>query len=175
MNTNYLFFAILIFIVLFIIFRFFLSDYKNYKYSNPIIIPNTISIDSSEFSYPAKKIFRSIDQKHGLEYTYAFWLNINNVTSTGSNPDNVFVKGMKSGTIPTISTPTPTPTPACYSDYTIQGPGVWVQKDGHQAQLVIATNTYIPQNCSSSSYKTQEDCPLDYCNWVSDSGTCVQQ
>ena len=133
MNINYLFFGILVFFVIFIIFRFFLIDYKNYNYSNPLLIPNTVDISKGSITYSRKKFFRSLDQKNGIEYTYAFWLYIKPFSS--EKPFNVFVKGI------------PNDNPNCYNKYDIQSPGVWVQKSGNEAKLIVSTNIF----CSDSS------------------------
>ena len=153
MNTNNLFFLILLFLILFIMFRFILADYNSMKSSNLVIVRNTISISNLNNK---TRILRSQDKKGGLEYTYSFWLFINGSLLRDGEKYNVFLKGSENDcTEGEISS--------------IQSPGVWVEKSSNQAKLLIYTNLYLPDDCPDND--SIEKCP-DYCEWNTDSKEC---
>lgn len=152
METNYIFFIILLVLIIFIIFRFVLADYNNMKLTNPVIVPNTIEISKRT---PNVRIYRSQDKMGGLEFTYTFWLWINGNSLNEGQKNNVFLKGANA--------------PNC-NDINIQSPGVWIEKSSNQAKMIIYTNLYLPDNCSDFDGDIIK-CPK-YCSWNKENNKC---
>ena len=54
-------------------------DYLEYKKLNPYLIEHIQQIGNADNVIPSNMIRKSIDQKNGMEFTYAFWFNIDAV------------------------------------------------------------------------------------------------
>lgn len=80
---------ILVVLILFSIFRYIYLDYSTYQKDNPYLVEYDKSI-SSLTNISNNKINVSEDQRGGLEFTYAFWLNLND-----TDDKIIFRKGNK--------------------------------------------------------------------------------
>lgn len=87
----YILFLVIIIFVLFILFRYFSNDYVQYKRQNPYLI-NGLSPFLEYKRIPNSKITKSIDRRNGIEFTYTFWLKINNFPN---DKKTIFYKGNK--------------------------------------------------------------------------------
>ena len=81
---------ILVVLILFSIFRYIYLDYATYNKNNPYLVEYEKNINElTEISN--SKINVSEDQRNGLEFTYAFWLNISSIDN--STNSFLFKKG----------------------------------------------------------------------------------
>lgn len=85
----YILFLVIIIFVLFILFRYFSNDYVQYKRQNPYLI-NGLSPFLEYKRISNSKIRKSIDRRNGIEFSYTFWLKINNFPN---DTETIFYKG----------------------------------------------------------------------------------
>jgi hypothetical protein len=77
---------ILVVLILFSIFRYIYLDYATYNKNNPYLVEYEKNINELT-DISNSKINVSEDQRNGLEFTYAFWLNISSIDTS----DNSFL------------------------------------------------------------------------------------
>jgi len=117
---NILLIIVIIIIVVYLFIRIGFSV-SNFHSDSPYIIEDTV-LGTNSRSFPASKLLRSYDQKFGLEFSYTFWLYIDENTFNNSNKwHHVFHKGSCNG-VP------------------LQAPGVWIYPS--ENKLAINMNTY---------------------------------
>jgi len=110
--------VIIIIIYLFVRLGYSVSNYQN---DSPFIVEDTIQGTTAKSS-PGSKLLRSYDQKFGLEFSYTFWLYIDENTFNNSGKwHHVFHKG-NSSAVP------------------LQAPGVWIYPN--ENKLAVNMNTY---------------------------------
>ena len=139
-TSNYLITILLILVIVIILIYLFVRlgySVKNYQNDSPYIIEETIQ-GSNAMYFPGSKLLRSYDQPFGLEFSYSFWIYINDTTfNNTSKMHHIFHKG-NSSSVP------------------LQAPGVWIYPN--ENKLAIYMNTYnnvaskcdvgnIPMNC----------------------------
>ena len=134
---------VLVILVSFFIFRYLSNDYLEYKKLNPYLIeyPKQISQTSK---IKAHKIRRSVDQHHGMEFTYAFWLKIK-PSITGIK--TIFTKGNNTG----------------------ECPGVHISKNMTQNDntMDLIVNMNVWQNIPDcDKYNKEEHCKYNNCKWI---------
>jgi len=109
---------LIIIVYLFVRLGFSVSSYRN---DSPYIVEDTVQGTNAR-SYAGSKLLRSYDQKFGLEFSYTFWLYIDENTFNNSGKwHHVFHKG-NSSAVP------------------LQAPGVWIYPN--ENKLAINMNTY---------------------------------
>lgn len=114
---------LIVVVVIIIIYLFIRLGYSvaNYQSDAPYIVEDTI-IGSSAKNFPGSKLLRSYDRQFGLEFSYTFWLYIDENTFNNSGKwHHVFHKG-NSSAVP------------------LQAPGVWIYPN--ENKLAINMNTY---------------------------------
>lgn len=120
-NTFITLFLILVIIIiityLFVRLGFSVMNYQN---DAPYIVEDTIT-GTTAMSYPGSKLLRSFDKKQGLEFSYTFWLYVDDHTFDSNKWHHIFHKGSSSAT-------------------PLQAPGVWLYPS--ENKLAINMNTY---------------------------------
>jgi hypothetical protein len=147
-NHIYFLTVILVILVCFFIFRYLSIDYLQYKKSNPYLIEHTRRIDNGIQAINTNEIRKSIDQHHGIEFTYAFWFKIDSVSDDKRH--NILLKGSE----------------------TEQCPGIYVTKDRTKIDNSINDNTLMlqidmsifnnPPDCDNYN---ESDCKSNLCKW----------
>lgn len=137
-------------IILYYVISTVRNQYNQTAMSEPWLVENTKDA-SNQLLVPGKKIPRSTDGQYGIEYTYAFWLYIdewdNNSRFVVENPDgnrvslsHILHKG------DSIANPN-------------QSPGIWLQQVDNDLRLVAKMNTFHKvDGC------TGESCYLETCS-----------
>ena len=140
--------------VLVVILYFVVSTIRN-QYTQTVTgepwLVETTKTGSDQLVVPGKVIPRSVDSQYGIEYTYSFWMYIdewdNNSRYVVTNPDgskvslaHILHKG------DSIANPN-------------QGPGIWLKQVGNDLRLVAKINTFnkVPE-CKG------EACYLETCS-----------
>ena len=115
-------FLLIIVVVIIITYLFVRLGYSviNYQNDAPYIIEDTVT-GTTAISYPGSRLLRSYDQKFGLEFSYTFWIYIDENTFNSKKWHHVFHKGNSSAT-------------------PLQAPGVWIYPS--ENKLAINMNTY---------------------------------
>lgn len=137
--------VIIIIVYLFVRLGYSVSNYQN---DSPYIVEDTIQGTTAK-SFAGSKLLRSYDQKFGLEFSYTFWLYIDENTFNNSGKwHHVFHKG-NSSAVP------------------LQAPGVWIYPN--ENKLAINMNTYNNVKVSCDV----DNLPLN--KWFFVAITCVGQ
>jgi len=122
-SNSFLYILLIIVILIIIIYLFVRLGYsvKNYQNDSPYIVEDTI-IGTNAKSFSGSRLLRSYDQKFGLEFSYSFWIYLDEITFNNSGKwHHVFHKG-NSSAVP------------------LQAPGVWIYPN--ENKLAINMNTY---------------------------------
>jgi len=128
---NSLITILLIIVILVIVTYLFVRlgfSIKNYHNDAPYIIEDTVQGTVAK-SFPATRFLRSYDQKFGLEFSYSFWLYIDENTFANSGKwHHVFHKGSCSG-VP------------------LQAPGVWIYPNENKLAINMNTFNKVKASC----------------------------
>lgn len=138
----YLLTVVLIILVCFFMFRFISRDYLEYKKLNPYLIEHIQQIGNADNVIPSNMIRKSIDQKNGMEFTYAFWFNIDAVKD--GERMNILKKGNND----------------C--------PGIYVSTNSsnHDNTMNIEIDlTVWPNKTSCEQYNKEKECVLNNCKY----------
>ena len=152
-NHIYFLTVILVILVCFFLFRYLSNDYLEYRKLNPYLIEHEKQIGNvGEITNSKYMIRKSIDQHHGMEFTYAFWFKIDAVHDKTTRY-NILSKGNE--------------TNVC--------PGVYIMNDSENNNT-IALHVDIsiwPNKHKCDKYTSSEkdihgvntDCVNNLCNW----------
>lgn len=122
-SSNSLITLFLIVVIIIVITYLFIRlgySIMNYQNDAPYIVEETI-LGTTAMSYPGSKLLRSYDQKQGLEFSYTFWIYIDENTFNSNKWHHVFHKGNSNA-------------------FPLQAPGVWIYPN--ENKLAINMNTY---------------------------------
>lgn len=122
-STNSVITIFLVVVIVIIITYLFVRlgfSVQNYQNDSPYIVEETIT-GTTAVSYPGSKLLRSYDQKYGLEFSYTFWIYIDENTFNSNKWHHVFHKGNSSA-------------------FPLQAPGVWIYPN--ENKMAINMNTY---------------------------------
>jgi Concanavalin A-like lectin/glucanases superfamily len=98
LQSNTLVAKIALTLLVFILFVFLLFlglniiGYWNQGSANPYLVPGMI-YGSNSLSVTGKKVERSNNQQNGMEYTWSFWIQLNDVANSSTQYQHVFNKG----------------------------------------------------------------------------------
>jgi len=121
---------LIIVILLVIAFLFVRLGYSVSNYNNdaPFIVEDTIQGTNAR-SFPGSQLLRSYDKKFGLEFSYTFWLYIDENTFNNSGKwHHIFHKG-NSGAVP------------------LQAPGVWIYPSENKLAINMNTENQVKASC----------------------------
>lgn len=134
-------FMLIIMAILFILFRYFSNDYIQYKKQNPYLIKGIVTSIRTK-RIPSYRITKSIDRRNGIEFTYVFWMKINNIPQ---NPlETIFYKGDTNGQFKSRC-------PGVYistNNYnnTYQSDDSSRKKDMRTIDMIIKLDTFVAKN-----------------------------
>ena len=114
----YVLLVVLVIVILFVIFRYFSNDYIQYTKQNPYLIKG-IMPNITKMNISSNKINKSIDRRNGMEFTYAFWMKINQIPTT---KQTIFVKGSN------------------ITDFKENCPGVYITNNNYNDELIQHSN-----------------------------------
>ena len=130
-------------LVSFFIFRYLSNDYLEYKKLNPYLIEHTKRIGIGDNKISKNLIRRSIDQHHGIEFTYAFWLKIEAINNDG-NLHNILSKG----------------------DPELPCPGIFVKNNSNDNTADLQVDINVFQNKPDcDKYSEKNTCIKNFCKW----------
>jgi hypothetical protein len=141
---------VLVILVSFFIFRYLSNDYLAYKKLNPYLVEHTKRIGIGNNKINSNLIRRSIDQHHGMEFTYAFWLKIDVIND--SNLHNILSKG----------------------DPDLPCPGIFVKKNSDDNTIDLQVDISVFQNKPDcDKYSDKNKCIKKFCKWNDNDKTCT--
>ena len=130
-SSNYLITGLLILVIVIILVYLFVRlgySVSNYQSDSPYIIEDTIQ-GTNPTNYYGNKILRSYDQPVGLEFSYSFWIYLDELTFNNSGKwHHVFHKG-NSSSIP------------------LQAPGVWIYPSENKMMIIMNTYNNVNTKC----------------------------
>ena len=129
-NTNTLITLLLIIVIMIIITYLFVRlgySVMNYQEDSPYIIEDTIT-GTTATTYPGSKLLRSYDQKNGLEFSYTFWIYIDENTFNSNKWHHVFHKGNSNA-------------------FPLQAPGVWIYPTENKLAINMNTHNQVKVSC----------------------------
>ena len=137
-NKSIIIFGVVIIVAIYIVYTSIIG-YTSTMNREPILISGN-KTGSTPLQIPAKRIQKSQDGEYGVEFTYSFWLNLNNISK--DKFQHIFHKGFIAE--PKISTDKTQPV-------SIQAPGVWLAKGKNK--LIINMNTFssVKETCEISN------------------------
>tara|TARA_B110000977_G_scaffold201485_1_gene296337 strand:- start:2447 stop:3445 length:999 start_codon:yes stop_codon:yes gene_type:complete len=137
-NKSIIIFGVVIIVAIYIVYTSIIG-YTSTMNREPILISGN-KTGSTPLQIPAKRIQKSQDGEYGVEFTYSFWLNLNNISK--NKFQHIFHKGFIAE--PKISTDKTQPV-------SIQAPGVWLAKGKNK--LIINMNTFssVKETCEISN------------------------
>lgn len=135
----YLVASLMALIIIFMISQYVYDSYNTTLSSEPWLVETTKNAQYQSI-FPSDKIPLSTDGRFGIEFSYSFWIFINewrNGSSAKSGEHHVLHKGDPTG-------------------YSAQCPGIWIAKDTNT--LILRMNTF-----SDSTDCKGEDCLFEMC------------
>lgn len=137
---------ILVVLLVFFIFRYISRDFMEYKKLNPYLIEHTKKIGNGDNTIPGYMIRKSVDRLNGMEFTYAFWLNIDSLGK--SDRFNIFKKGNDS-------------------------PGVYIRRDSDNTMaLEVDLNVWPSKNYCEQWNNNEDQCKQNLCKFDEDTNMC---
>tara|TARA_B100001248_G_C27395516_1_gene465248 strand:- start:1713 stop:2681 length:969 start_codon:yes stop_codon:yes gene_type:complete len=137
--------VVLVILVCFFIFRYLSKDYLEYRKLNPYLIEHTRQINNNIQAISDHKIRKSIDQHHGMEFTYAFWFKIDTINDTDRH--NILLKG---------------------NSETEQCPGIYVFKDTDNTMGLQVDISVFNNKNDCDKYTEEYNCNKNLCHWMTD-------
>lgn len=123
------FFVVLLVILLIVyLVRRLQNDYNNVYGNSPWVISGTKTANS-RLVIPGQNIKRSIDSKYGIEFSYTFWMYINNWGTKAGQLKHILHKGN--------STANP-----------LQAPGIWLDKNENTLLINMNTFAQVKETCN---------------------------
>lgn len=120
--------VVVIFSVIAIYYAYVLmKDYNTTVSGEPWIVEGNKSAER-QWTVPGKLIKPSVDRPHGIEFTYAFWMYINNWGVKDKEWKHVFHKGNSTG-VP------------------LQSPGVWLYPNVNKMAINMNTYESVKETC----------------------------
>ena len=128
-NVAWLIFAIILLVIIIYVLRIIYNDYSTYNNSEPWLVRGT-KMGKTLKIVRGNKIHKSTDQQFGIEFTYSFWIYINDWTYKQGAWKHILHKGSKIG-------------------MPLQAPGFWLYP--YENKMAINMNTY---------YSVKESCDI---------------
>lgn len=123
------FFIVLLVLLLIIYFvRRLRNDYNNLYGNSPWIVSGAKTANT-RLVIPGNKIKRSVDSKYGIEFSYTFWMYINNWGTKAGQLKHILHKG------------NPTANP-------LQAPGIWLAKNENTLLINMNTFAQVKETCN---------------------------
>jgi len=116
-------------------------DFSNASSNEPWLIPTTRVANGSPKVIPGHVIKRSNDSRYGIEFTYTFWIYINNWRYKEGEWKNVFSKG-NAGNQPDSTL--------------LQAPGVWIYPNINKMGIFMNTFHEIRERCDIDNLPLQK-------------------
>ena len=134
-TSNYLITLLLILVIVIILVYLFVRlgySVRNYQSDSPFIIEETIQ-GTNAMHFSGSKLLRSYDQPFGLEFSYSFWIYLDENTFNNSGKwHHVFHKGNSSAN-------------------PLQAPGVWIYPNENKMMINMNTHNKIKNSCDISN------------------------
>lgn len=122
-------FVVILMLLLLVYFvRRLRNDYNNVYGNSPWIISGTKTANS-RLVIPGRNIKRSIDSKYGIEFSYTFWMYINNWGTKAGQLKHILHKGSP-------------------NQYPLHAPGIWLDKNENKLLIKMNTFSQISETCN---------------------------
>lgn len=139
---------VLVILVSFFLFRYLSNDYLEYKRLNPYLVEHTKRIGVGNNKINSNLIRRSIDQHHGMEFTYAFWLKIDAINDINDSNDSSLHNILSKG------------------DPDLPCPGIFVKKNSDDHTVDLQVDISVFQNKPDcDKYSDSDTCVKKFCKW----------
>ena len=128
-------FLIVLFLVIYVIWSLS-QDYRQTQGNEPWLVPTT-KIAQNPMKIPGYVIKPSNDSRYGIEFTYAFWIYVNNWVYKNGEYKHVFHKGNASA-------------------MPLQAPGVWLYPRENKMAINMNTFESVKESCDIGNIPTNK-------------------